>query len=826
MSKLKTLVGFLLVWCLIGGIFPPLCGAADKQDEETTIKSLNLAIKGNHTRLIFDAEGALPKEIGPASADGISVFFSRIIAKLPDKTIKDPKSEAKEVKFRRESGFFEVLFREKDTSVSSSVQKGKNGKYTLYLELVPPEKKADLHADQTSKPKSAETAVGKAQPEIRKVETNELFGSKVTQQIKSALGNATSGGGARSESSGPGSAAGPAGSRSAGGPTGDAKQSEVQPASPPKPRGFVEPDENGLALYTKANEKFEDCSRNIVFCAAEIIEAYEHALAAGPQSSQAPMATYRLALAHSVMGDYGKADSLFRQVITNWPDHPVTCRCWIGVGDIFNRRQSYLEAMEAFRWALRGAAGQEDKAAAYYELGSVYLTLGANKEALEMLEDCEAQEPDYFTRKPDVFRFIGEAHFGLGNLERAKEHLFRYVNYQQSAPDQDIALAKIAEIFQIQGDLGAAGRMYTFIGKYYSDSQGDLICRIRRAELMEKDNLEQAITIYDDLRSKDLSPNLRRIVLMKLAALNSKKGDLAQSLLLLDEAFPVRKDGSSPGGASDLREKALGDLINQYFSSKDFVKVVQLHDKYRRVLDSLQSPDILEQIAESYASLKFYSNALEIYDPLIAKGRKKGDDLLMQCALYALRLNDGGRSFQYCKLVQSDAADLKKSEILGHVFYRDRKYADAVKFFSKVSQKMKEFEIDNPDSYEAYGYSLYQTKKFDEAVPYLQKAAQRVKPDDSYSRRSILITLSKCFAELKQFQKAAEMMETAIAVSSQDQRNELLYEVSKLYVEAGRTDKAMESLNQIKTTEDAFWGAVAQQQINSIDISSAKSGGQ
>ena len=51
---------------------------------------------------------------------------------------------------------------------------------------------------------------------------------------------------------------------------------------PPRPAGsasrpgaFVEPDENALALYKSANEKFEDCSRNLVFCAPEIIEAYE-----------------------------------------------------------------------------------------------------------------------------------------------------------------------------------------------------------------------------------------------------------------------------------------------------------------------------------------------------------------------------------------------------------------------------------------------------------------------------------------------------------------------------------------------------------------------
>ena len=411
------------------------------------------------------------------------------------------------------------------------------------------------------------------------------------------------------------------------------------------------------------------------------------------------------------MGNYARADKLFRQVTSDWPDHPVASRCWVGMGDIYNKKQSYLEAMEAFRWALRLAAQSDDKAGAYFELGKVYLVLGANKEALEMLNNCISLQPDFYMKKPEVFRFIGEAYFGLGNIEKAKEPLLRYLNIQESAPDQDIVVAKVAEIFLIEGDLGAAGKMYSFIHKYYMDSEGDLICRVRQGELKEKDDLEQAITIYDDLRSKDLSPSLRRIVLMKLAALNVKRGDLAKGLELMDEAFPVKNDGSSPRGTSELRERILCDLISKYYSDKDFVKVVQLHEKNRRVFDAIKAPDVLEQIAESYASLKFYSNALTVYDKLTSKGQKKGEEILLRCALYALCLNENGRSFQFCKLVQSEAMDLKKSELLGHLFYRDQKYAEAVKAFGKVLQKGKEFELEEPDSYVAYGYCLFQYQK-------------------------------------------------------------------------------------------------------------------
>ena len=238
-----------------------------------------------------------------------------------------------------------------------------------------------------------------------------------------------------------------------------------------------------------------------------------------------------------------------------------------------------------------------------------------------MLNNCVSLAPDYYMKKPEVFRFIGEALFGLGNAEKAREPLFRYVNYQQSAPDQDMVLAKIAETYLIQGEVGAATKMYSLIAKYYTGSEGDLICKIRQGELTEKDNLDEAIKIYDDLCSKDLSPSLRKIVLMKLASLNLKRSNPEHSLELLEEAFPSKSDGSSTGELETLRQRVIGELVKQYYSEKDFLKIVQLHEKYHRIIDSLQSA-VLEQVAESYASLKFYSNALAIYDKLFSKGQK------------------------------------------------------------------------------------------------------------------------------------------------------------------------------------------------------------
>ncbi len=122
--------------------------------------------------------------------------------------------------------------------------------------------------------------------------------------------------------------------------------------------------------------------------------------------------------------------------------------------------------------------------------GGMYWILGANKEALEALENSIGQEPDYYRKMPDVYR-SGEAEFALGYIEKAKEHLLRYVNAQESAPDQDMVLAKLAEIFLSQGDWRLQKRCMLLSRNIILVRKVTWFAGFARAEFMEKYNSEQ-----------------------------------------------------------------------------------------------------------------------------------------------------------------------------------------------------------------------------------------------------------------------------------------------------------------------------------------------
>ena len=383
-AKKKKLLSIFLA-CIISCFVSHPCGASKESGPATRINGLRISVKGKQTRLIFDATGARPKQVGPPSDAGISIFFSQYTSGMQDKEIANAASAVKEIKFRSESGFLEVMFREKDTPVTNRIVEGKKPQsYSLVLEFTAVPRKAAVEQAGDKQEKATS-------PEIRKVDATDLFGAKLPLNASSLLAE-----GKKKQDSGSGKAEG------------------EKPEG--RPQAFVEGDEQTVALYRTANETFESCNRDLISCGPEVIEAYGEALKAGPNCSLAPLAVYRMGFTAYMMGDYAKAEKSFHYALSQWPDNPVSSRCWIGMGGIFNKKQSYLEAMEAFRAALRLASEKGDKSAAYFELGREFLILGASKDALEMFAQCSSCEPGILYKKAGTDPASGRSRVCTGHV--------------------------------------------------------------------------------------------------------------------------------------------------------------------------------------------------------------------------------------------------------------------------------------------------------------------------------------------------------------------------------------------------------------------------
>lgn len=107
----------------------------------------------------------------------------------------------------------------------------------------------------------------------------------------------------------------------------------------------------------------------------------------------------------------------------------------------------------------------------------------------------------------------------------------------------------------------------------------------------------------------------------------------------------------------------------------------------------------------------------------------------------------------------------------------------------------------------------------------IQKSAPRMEKESGEDRLQICMLTSKCQQEINQTQQAIESLEAALVLTSDEEKVNLInYEMSRLYMALGQTDKASEKLNAILGTSFSFWKTAAQQQLESIQMSRQQQG--
>ena len=801
-AQMAALAAFL---CLL---FPALAGAG------TTISNIRLGNHSDYTRLVFDSEGDRPESVGVPTDGGLTIRYGELkTGSILPRKYNSASSAVTGIVLKNANEIL-VSFRGGNATVKSAFMEAeppRPGRYRLILDvsLKPgqPSEPTGTPAEPAAKPvEKAPKEAGKEKkpapakepppPPAPAADTKEPARPSKSQKTAGAVSSPTS-----TKPGAPGKGETPPQKQ-----PGDSAPPDAVDAGP---------------LYEMADSYFDVHQNTLAQDGNQVLEYYTAALKANPRHPNAPRALFRCGLA-TLAGNPIRAEKYFQQVIAGWPNNPVAIQCWMNLGKIYHQRESYIEAIEAFRAALRAPVSKSEKTEAGYNLGRELSIVGAHKEAIESLNQCLTDDPGFYLKRPDLFKYLGESTFTLQQYDRSRDLLMRYLNLKEDYPDRDLILAKIAEIFLHQGEQALANKLYNYIQNHYRDTEGDYISRIRKAELLEKrerGGLAGALTIYEELYQKNLPPALGRLVAFKLASAEWKRGESERSLSLIETALKNKMDPNSQSEFNSLRDKVVLDFFKKAYSSQNHTQVVELYEKYPNLFQSLQSPELEADAAESYSALKLYPSAVRIYERLLSGAKKKNEDWLMKTAQYCFLMGDLDKSGQYCRLVQSDTYDTQKTLLSGRIAYLQGKHAEAVKILNKLVLKQLDSDPSDPEPVLIYIKSLVELKRFDEALPLARKFLDKQGEGDPELRLQIGFLLIKCYQETNQPEKAIELMDSLLAIAPTDnQKDQLRYEMARLYLSLGQKDKAVERLNELLQSSQSLWKIAAQQQLDSMNM--------
>jgi len=583
-------------------------------------------------------------------------------------------------------------------------------------------------------------------------------------------------------------------------------------------------DERVAARYGLADSYFALHEKQLAEQAAEILAIYMAALKSDPNAPPAPWAMYRCGTAYEALGDVKRSGELFEQVVIQYPKHPAVPPALLGLGRKFMQQNSYVDAVQALRKALRYPLETTVKAQAYHRLGEALYLVGEHSQAVEAITKALDLDPELYLREPVLLKHLGEAYFVGQQYDKSRDYLFWYLNLNPASEDRDLILARISEILTIQDEKDLANKLYAYIQNTFPNSEGDVIAKIRRAEYLEgKDKItaDEAITIYRDLLQKPLPAALSRLVHFKFALRQFERGNFADCVKTLDNALQNSPMKTPNDDLLALRAKAILGWARQSHENKDYALTVQLYESNSKVFSAANSLELDAMVADSYGQLKLYTNAISLAQQILArKGSPKDDELVLKIAEYYLLSGDPASAMQWSDQVQSPAMQIEKNKVLARILFAQRQYLKVLEVLNRLPEKDKASA--GPVNWcDLYAQSHMQTGDSEKAVAWFDKALQALGNDPSRTdeRLWILMNQQTCYTKLKSVDKAIASLETASTLTnSEDLQCQLNYELSKLYQEAGQTEKAIQILTKMLESSRSMWQAAARQRLDYLRL--------
>lgn len=796
------------------------------------------------TRLAFDLKGERPTGIASLAPDKLSISFREFRSKVePEIRIPDPASTVTAIRINEaaQSSQVVVQYRVADCVVSHSYLPPATpdpGAYRLVVDILPPKEKPAEAKDKGTK---ATAKPAEKPPEPPKTDT-----STIKPKIVDASGKAAKIAGSSDEkpaepvkldAAAVGKDQEKPGYReiAEAALSGPLKEANRLLAAGKYDLAFTEysvllrgpallGDESTLARYGLADSLFFMRQEDLASSANEIADHYASALKADSTLAQACWAYYRSGLAYLAAGEQEKAFQAFKKAVQDYPKHPAAPLCWLELAALYQKTAAHAQTIRAARSALESPLDRTPTARAYWLLGSSLHAAGEYVTAKEALERCLAQEPQWYREQPHLLKYLGESYFFQKEYDKGRDYLLWYLNLQPTAPDRDLILAKIAEIFSAEDDVEHANKLYDHIGSNYPDSGGDVIARIRRADFSKSRGRlspEDDLTIFRELAQKPLSPQLRKLVQLRLAAREHEYGNFDESISIIDGNLRGNATTTSNHDFLVLRGKVVRDWLTTAHQKRDHATVVQLHEQGESTAANAQSPGFKLIIADGYAGIKQYQKAIALYEEILtAKGDLEEGDILARMAEAALQAKDLEKAGKYCARIQGPKFERKKMVLLAQIYFAQQQYAKVAECLGRLPED----EIPAtgaPSMRMVLSESLSHLGECDRAATWLRRTSEQMEQTESHSDELVHCYLAQaaCYTKSEKPDRALAVLEEAITIAgSENLRDQLNYDISKRYLQLGQIDKAVQRLTGLMQSPQSFWQTAAKQQLDYIQM--------
>lgn len=318
------------------------------------------------------------------------------------------------------------------------------------------------------------------------------------------------------------------------------------------------------ALYAYAEANFQRLRNDLRNNFTKIIGPFERAINYDPNSERLPDALLNLGYIHLQVGNEPEARGYLNLLRNKYPQDPAVPSTYYYWGDYYARQGEFQEAVDNFEHIVQEFPEDQLVRPAAVNLARALSELDLHRQALDILEFIESRWPRNYIDDPDFLIQAGYILYRNDRLDEARNRFLHYINLIPDGDQVPVSMARIGDIYLLQGNKEAAKDMHEQTVRMYPDEEGGLIAAMRLAEE----------GIYDDPEISDFD----RPFSMRPRAIYKR----------ISNEFP-----DSPLAPVALLKLAMWDIHHGYFNYKE-------------------SLDAIESFYEKYAHKELWPRALDV----------------------------------------------------------------------------------------------------------------------------------------------------------------------------------------------------------------------
>jgi len=459
----------------------------------------------------------------------------------------------------------------------------------------------------------------------------------------------------------------------------------------------------GLRAFFRASDStYESLRARNATNLHSVIASYQAAIRAAEearyQSELIPRALFQIGRAYQEMGFYYEGIVHYDILAERFPDNlPYTPDSFYYRGESLLRVSKWDEAIRDFRRFLDAEGTAELDGPAFYNTGEAFYNQGDFTSARREFDQARRIAPSYAESRPVLLFHEGETYYENAEFATARQIYNVLLERYPDKPYTKLAALRLGDFLRDEGKEEDALKVYQQVITNAPQAirlRGKLRIANIYASRPYNEDFRKALVLYDEVIKEtqaDLIAQEARLRRALTLTLHSQYREAIAMLEALRKEFPDSPYVTTGTIEGNIDENLKG-LIDALFQKRDDWEIAKVYNQYRdKYFRDFRFKATLIQVADAYHRLGLYDEALGLYGELIRPPAHS----LTALARYRIAHTQADQD----ELVRTEESllrfiqDLPENEyradarmLLGEIYARARRYADAVNAYRLVIQ--------------------------------------------------------------------------------------------------------------------------------------------